>query len=480
MSLFSPAWGKLQFARAFKPVEAEASCKLKLALLLLVCLPASAAEPDVPAMKARSVKIKVASEIRGPNGETGVARSQGSGYLVGNGKYVVTNNHVCCRTSRGALSIVRTVMMVHYSKDEKTPAKVVWSSEQKDLAVLELEQPMARPPVVFAPNDQVKDGMRVWAVGFPGAAENETTTEDSDFVPTTTNGIIGKFVHQLMMQNGPVIDTISHSAATNSGNSGGPLFNLCGQVVGTNYAKALTTIRQRVRVRDAAGNEVEKEIEQRVVAADGINWSIRNSELLPELDRLNVKYDLAREACTEVDKETKKELSEVSGRMSTLMIAQVGSIALALVAVGLAMNKRVRETVSRRLTTHRRSEPDLRKIQGHASPVFVASRPYLKGISGYYSGASIQLEEQPWVLGRDRDASNLVFPPDSGSISKRHCTIHYDSATGKVFLEDAWSSNGTFLASGVKLEPGRPYELRPGDKFYLADKNCLFEITAEG
>jgi len=438
-----------------------------LASLLLI-----AAEPDVPAMKSRSVKIRVASEIRGPNGETGVVRSQGSGYLVGDGKYVVTNNHVCCRTARGALSIVRTVMMVHYSKDEKTPARVVWSSDQKDLAVLELEQPMARPSVMFAANDHVADGMRVWAVGFPGAAENETTTEDSDFVPTTTNGIIGKFVHQLMVPNGPVIDTISHSAATNSGNSGGPLFNFCGQVVGTNFAKALTTIRQRVRVRDAAGNEVEKEVEQRVVAADGINWSIRNSELFPELDRLNVKYDVAREACTEVDKETKKELSEVSGRMSTLMIAQVGSIALALVAVGLAMNKRVRQTVSRRLTSHRRSEPDLR-----GGAVFAPRRPYLKGVSGYYAGASIQLEEQPWVLGRDRDASNLVFPPNDGAISKRHCTIHFDSATGKVFVEDAWSSNGTFLSSGAKLEPGRPYELRPGDRFYLADKNCLFEIT---
>jgi hypothetical protein len=449
-------------------------------LVLTMCRHAVAAEPDVPGMKARSVKIKVASEIRGPNGETGVSRSQGSGYLVGDGKYVVTNNHVCCRTSRGSLAIVRTVMMVHYSKDEKTPAKVVWSSEQKDLAVLELEKPLARPPVIFAPNDHLKDGMPVWAVGFPGAAENETTTEDSDFVATTTNGIIGKFVHQLMIQNGPVIDTISHSAATNSGNSGGPLFNQCGEVVGTNYAKALTTIRQRVRVRDAAGNEVEKEVEQRVVAADGINWSIRNSELFPELDRLNVKYELAKEPCTAVDRETKKELSDVSGRMSTLMMVQVGSIALALVAVGLAMNKRVRQTVSRRLTSHRRSEPDRGRNQGHGGVVFSAPKPYLKGVSGYYAGSSIQLEEEPWVLGRDREASNLVFPSDANSVSKRHCTIHFDADTGKVFLEDAWSSNGTFLGNGVKLDAGRPYELRPGDRFYLADRNCLFEITTEG
>lgn len=82
-------------------------------------------------------------------------------------------------------------------------------------------------------------------------------------------------------------------------------------------------------------------------------------------------------------------------------------------------------------------------------------------------------------MGRDRHASNLVFPAEQGAISKRHCSISFDASAGKVYLEDMWSSNGTYLDSGVKLESGKPYPLQPGDRFYLADRGNLFEISRE-
>ncbi|MBI4906010.1 MAG: trypsin-like peptidase domain-containing protein [Acidobacteria bacterium] len=447
-----------------------------LVLVLAASLPA--AEPDVSAMKRGVVKIVVRAQVRDSAGQTGAMRSQGSGYLVG-GQYVVTNNHVCCRVEREGLTILGVELMIHTSLQEKSPARAIWNSARKDLAVLQLERPFPnKPSAVFAKSDAVKDGIRVWAVGFPGAAESQIhATEESDFVSTATAGIIGKFVQQVLEENGPVVDTISHSAATNAGNSGGPLFNFCGQVVATNFAKALATIRQRVVVKDpATGQPVERVMQQRVVAADGINWSLRNSELLPELDKLRVKYEVAPEGCQEIDKDTKSEISSVSGRMSTLMITQVGSIAMALAAIGLAMNKRVRQSVTRRLST-RKSEA------GHASSsdrfAAVRARPTLRGVTGFYAGTSIAFEDQPWILGRDRNVANLVFPADQPGISKRHCTLTFVPGSGEVKLEDTWSTHGTFLMNGTKLEPGKPYTLRPGDRFYLAERSNVFEIGGQ-
>jgi len=455
----------------------------RMMVALALVSPARGLEPDVAAMKRSTVKIVVTSQVRAASGETGISRSKGTGYLTGGGKYVVTNNHVCCGEQPG-LAVIEKKLMVYYSRTEFTPAKVIWNTEKKDLGILELEHPLDRPAVTFARDADIKDGMSVWAAGFPGAAEQATTTEESDFVATATNGIIGKFVDQVLVANGPIVPTISHSAATNAGNSGGPLYNFCGQVIATNFAKALAAIRQRVQMRNpATGGLVEREIEQRVVMADGINWSLRLANLLPELDRLGIRYEVATGPCQEIDKETKQELthvsgevSSISGRLSTLVAMQMGSVALALVAVGLAMNRRVRQTVSRRLSS-RRTEDRAALVAG---PAFTAPRQYLKGIAGFYAGTAIPLEAEPWVLGRDRDASNLVFPADHAAISKRHCSISFDPSTGKVYVEDTWSSNGTYLAGGIKLEPGRPYELRAGDRFYLADRNNLFEISAEG
>ncbi len=411
------------------------------AILFFAALSVAGKEPDIAALKNHTVKILVSSQLIGPGGQTGSLSTHGSGYLISE-KYAVTNNHVCCRTERNGFKITSTALRVHTGRNTFTGARAVWASPDKDLAVLELEQPLQKPSAVFLAPAHVKDGSRVWAIGFPGAAESQAASPESNFAPVVTHGIIGKFVEKRLGQMSPLIHVIDHSAPVNPGNSGGPLFNVCGQVVGTNHAKA-------------ASAEVE-----------GIYWAIDNKELLGELDRLQVPYKVDAQTCSE---------SEENPQISTLMATQVGSIALGLVAIGLAMNKRVRQTVTKRLTT-RRTVPD----RQFPPSVLSSPRPYLRGVSGFYAGSSVQLEDSDWIIGRDSSVSNLVLPSEQGSVSKRHCSIRYDAASRKVFLEDTWSSNGTFLQNGTKLEPGRPYELRPGDRFYLAEPGCMFEIGNEG
>lgn len=403
---------------------------------IVVAIPVSAREPDIAAMKAHTVKILVRSTIAGPNGATAVLNTHGSGFLSGN-KHVVTNNHVCCRTEREGFRIVSTELRVHTARNAFAAARAIWSSPAKDLAVLELQQPLDKPSATLAAPSNVIDGSPVWAVGFPGAAESSSASPESNFVPVVTHGIIGKFVQKSLGAGSPLIHAIDHSAPVNPGNSGGPLFNVCGQVAGTNHAKASSA------------------------TVEGIYWAIDNRELLPELDRLKVPYTLAGESCSE-------EGPVQSSHSSTLLVSQVATTGLALAAIALAMNKRVRQTVTRRLTTSR-----------HSAPSLAPMRHVLRGISGYYAGAALAFDGQDWIIGRDTNVANLVMPHTQASVSKRHCILHYDADARKVFLEDTWSSNGTFLNGGTKIEPGRPYELRPGDRFYLADTSCMFEIGGE-
>jgi len=419
----------------------QTSRHVSLRLIFLVtCLAvvAAAREPDIPAMKAHTVKILVRSAIAGANGATATVNSHGSGFLTG-GKHVVTNNHVCCRTERDGYRIISTELRVHTSRNAYSSARAIWSSAEKDLAVLELQQPLDKPSAVLSAPANVKDGSRVWAVGFPGAAESQAASADSNFVPVVTHGIIGKFVEKSLGMGSPLIHAIDHSAPVNPGNSGGPLFNVCGQVVGTNHAKASSA------------------------AVEGIYWAIDNRELIRELDRLKVPYTPASQSCSEDQPVT-------TSHSSTLLVTQFATTGLALVAIALAMNKRVRQSVTRRLTTSRNLTPP---------PVHAHSRPVLRGVNGYYAGAALTFQDQEWIIGRDTDVANLVLPPSQASVSKRHCILHYDASARKVFLEDTWSSNGTFLHPGTKIEPGRPYELRSGDRFYLADTSCMFEIGGE-
>jgi hypothetical protein len=109
----------------------------------------------------------------------------------------------------------------------------------------------------------------------------------------------------------------------------------------------------------------------------------------------------------------------------------------------------------------------------------VGTKPVLRGIAGQYAGSAFSLAGGSSTLGRDPSAANLVFPGDASSVSKRHCSVRWDAGRGLFLLEDHGSTNGTFLASGERLTPHQPRELRPGERFYIGDLRNQFEVTME-
>ncbi len=98
----------------------------------------------------------------------------------------------------------------------------------------------------------------------------------------------------------------------------------------------------------------------------------------------------------------------------------------------------------------------------------------LYAVSGLYAGQSIPLMKGKIVLGRDPSSCNLIFPSDQEGISRTHCTVTYDGKT--VWICDNGSSNGTFLSNGERLQAGRMIRILPGQRFYLANGNTMFEL----
>ena len=105
-------------------------------------------------------------------------------------------------------------------------------------------------------------------------------------------------------------------------------------------------------------------------------------------------------------------------------------------------------------------------------------RPVIKGVSGFFAGQTLELVDNQLTIGRDPRLAQLVYPQQREEISRKHLTIRFDEKTHKFNLTDS-SSNGTFLSSNQKLEPGEAYYLNSGDRFYLAEPNEVFEVKVE-
>ena len=140
--------------------------------------------------------------------------SLGSGFIIDKAGYVVTNNHVI--EDADQISVI-------LEDDTVLEAKVVGRDEKVDIALLKVEAKKDLPTVGWGNSAQVRVGDWVVAIGNPFGLSG-----------TVTAGIVSARARDI--KSGQYDDYIQTDAAINRGNSGGPLFNMEGQVIGVNTA----------------------------------------------------------------------------------------------------------------------------------------------------------------------------------------------------------------------------------------------------
>ncbi len=140
--------------------------------------------------------------------------SLGSGFIIDREGYIITNNHVI----EGADEI-----KVRLSDKEEYDAKIIGRDDKTDIALIKIEPDKDLPVAVLGDSDALKVGEWVMAIGNPFGLDQ-----------TVTVGVVSAKWRKLGM--GAYEDFIQTDAAINQGNSGGPLFNTRGAVVGVNSA----------------------------------------------------------------------------------------------------------------------------------------------------------------------------------------------------------------------------------------------------
>lgn len=142
----------------------------------------------------------------------------GSGFIISNDGYIVTNNHVV----EGADKIYVN-LEGDSSKAHSLEAKLIGRDPETDIALLKVDSNKSLPVLNFGDSDRLEVGEWVVAIGNPFGLSN-----------TVTAGIVsakGRDIH-----SGPFDNFLQTDASINPGNSGGPLINMAGEVVGINTA----------------------------------------------------------------------------------------------------------------------------------------------------------------------------------------------------------------------------------------------------
>ncbi|MCL2136725.1 MAG: FHA domain-containing protein [Coriobacteriia bacterium] len=99
------------------------------------------------------------------------------------------------------------------------------------------------------------------------------------------------------------------------------------------------------------------------------------------------------------------------------------------------------------------------------------------GIAGMYKYATINVQQgEALIFGRDAVLSHLVIDQNAEKVSRKHCEVEFltDGANWQV---TDYSTNGTFLADGTRLEKNKPIRLPSGTEIYLGTKKNRFLLS---
>ena len=363
--------------------------------------------------------------------------SGGTGFFVAPDGVVVTNYHV--------IEDAKKIALFRPTQDktasERYPAEVFWHSKEYDLALL--RSPDLKGPSLPLSSLLPLKGAPVVAIGFPGAADAVIDGDGHFTESTITKGIVGRVLPSSWGDGGR-FNIVQHSAQINSGNSGGPLLDACGRVVGVNTGKALSKIE---------GDHVNQ--------TEGVYFSSHAGVLIEVMNGKGLSPVVQTTGCAAGEVAPGSVFSQPPQIQQTQPLTLWLAIGIAILVAGVALWLAFRKsTVIRESYTQFR-----RRSQGYMAkaPVVINPNAQVLLLSGKTTqGVPVRLTVLPFkgpkalFVGRDPAQCDLVI--DDSSVSRRHAQLHYQS--GQWSVVDLGSTNGTKVngrrvdVNPVFIEPG--------------------------
>ena len=431
----------------------------------------------------------------------------GTGFLLNDQGHVATNQHVVEGSSQFAVQL----------GTRRKNAVLVWADAALDLAVLKADDAAGLKTTVLALSPPPK-GAKVTAIGFPGAAEIVASRDDAD--STRTAGIVGKFIPQARWSDGGrPVQVVQHSAQISEGNSGGPLVDACGRVVGINTRGPSAPIRSNLTAN----------------VATGIFWASFIGELAAKLDDQGIPYESTREPCEEraaaaggassqaveglerqieeverriaesdgADADAEAELDDLRSQLAAARDAQAEQAEQAeqtaqkVEAMEDSVTGLREEFANRWLTTvlvflaavlvltgiafvafasfRKATLEAAGRLREQASRIVAPSRraaPARRPSAGRGAKAAPGTDAggQPTSrirIGRSRKRADVVF--DSDRLSRLHAELEATSQ-GRYILTDRDSTNGTAVFRDGRWHPIRQDIVTPNERLRLADR----------
>lgn len=362
----------------------------------------------------------------------------GTGFVIGEGKvdntyYFLTNYHVI---DDGLAA--RSPFVVRFLVDGKiitynaTPIKV---SQEFDMALMQLNQPddTDHKPEIFRISDKSLEKTEpVAAVGFPAAADQVAGDMRSPtfYESTMTQGTVSRVIASNWGASSKQFEIVQHTASINGGNSGGPLLNQCGAVVGVNTAGSGSGMSQ-----------------DGLNVTNGTFWSSSGSAVITFLSTSEAVY-----------RTTGGCAPGTLGGIPYWMLGVVG--ALGVIGAGTLVMRTRGQLVPAGggPVPTGRGEGRKRSRSASGTKILYISAP---GAGAGPRGFTSDQLRKGVTIGRSSTADVTV---NDDSLSRMHAKISMSDR--KLMVQDVGSSNGSSV-DGQALAPNRPQQINTSSKIVL-------------
>jgi hypothetical protein len=338
----------------------------------------------------------------------------------------------------GVETVAKVKLRVYFDENDYVEAYVEDYNETKDIALLRLESPTdKRKPIALCSPTEDMIGSTIYCVGFPGSADNlyvDTISSWGKEDATVTTGTISRF----LTTSGTGVKSIQTDAVIQHVNSGGPMVNANGSVIG---------------------------IDTYLVDTDGEShyYAVSIDEVISMLNNNNVPYYMEKSSGISALLENKALLGGIAAGVLIIII---------IIILVVVMSNKKKSGAPKPAAAP--AQP--LQAQDISVPPVQTRRGMIRSLSAQHNGQSYDVDRNGILIGRDRANCRIVYSEGTPGVSSRHCSITFDETSGEFLLTDLRSTYGTFLMNGQKLEPNVPYHLRAGESFYVGESSNALKV----